>query len=431
MVIAILHKNKGLIGVVLFFSTILLLLLMEPKSPSQEFINGPIWNNINIVSNPLGVDDKKIEEWWQLRKSTNNLSKLGEILFLQKPEPKILGSDKRYQILVWKYGRSIENRHLKNFSGKRLDPFDHCPVNNCDITYIDTDLQTADIVIYHLHRIKGLQDIPKPNQRNPNQIWAFLTDESPYNTFLDHKNQMKDYNGIFNWSMSYRMDSDIPVPYGRTVLKTMSETTLQFNIVKRRDVLIAIMGSNCGGQNHRWKYVHELQKYIQVDVYGGCGDDFKKACPGHFGADCPLIDQYLFYLSFENSNCEEYVTEKLWWNAYHKNAIPIVMGSSRDSYKKLLPPDSYINIEEFASPRAMAEYILHLNKTEEYKIYYDWKRHFEVLNEHGYFGSKSYHYCRACQALNYNAKDSKVYSDLEKLWGARRDCHPAWDTWED
>lgn len=67
-----------------------------------------------------------------------------------------------------------------------------------------------------------------------------------------------------------RMDSDIPVPYGRTVLKSQP-STVQLLLNKRKDVLVAILGSNCGGKNRRWEYVKELQKYIKIDVYGGCG----------------------------------------------------------------------------------------------------------------------------------------------------------------
>ena len=40
--------------------------------------------------------------------------------------------------------------------------------------------------------------------------------------------------------------------------------------------------------------------------------------PGHFTTDCPGIEKYRFYLAFENSLCSEYITEKLWWNAYQK-----------------------------------------------------------------------------------------------------------------
>ena len=41
-------------------------------------------------------------------------------------------------------------------------------------------------------------------------------------------------------------------------------------------------------------------------------------CSGHFTRDCPDLDDYEFYLAFENSLCSEYITEKVWWNAYSK-----------------------------------------------------------------------------------------------------------------
>lgn len=118
-----------------------------------------------------------------------------------------------------------------------------------------------------MHRMKP-GDLPPRNSTRESQIWAFLTDESPHHTFMS-KNNLTNYNGVFNWSMTYRMDSDIPVPYGRTVLRKTS--IKEETISKRRDILVAIMGSNCGGNNKRWNYVKELQKYIKVDTYGGCG----------------------------------------------------------------------------------------------------------------------------------------------------------------
>lgn len=369
------------------------------------------------------IEEEKITKWWERRKNMTNLSELGKVLFQYHEEPNATNS-RNYKILVWKYGPTIENRHLKQFSGQRIDPFEYCPVKNCNITYEDKDIETADIVIFHLHRTTGLQDIPK--RTNLSQIWAFLTDESPYHTFLNSKNKLQDFNNLFNWSMTYRSDSHIPVPYGRTVLRKVANPISTLMLNKRRDVLVAIMGSNCQAKNHRWQYVNELKKYISVDVYGGCGP-MKDACPGHFGADCPALDNYLFYLSFENTNCNEYITEKLWWNAYHKDSIPIIMGSNTSSNNLLFPLDSYINVDDFAHPRALADHLLHLNRTEEFRKYYNWKKHFEILNEHGYFKSRSYHYCRICQALNYNTKETHIYTDLEDFWSEKRDCHPAWD----
>lgn len=72
------------------------------------------------------------------------------------------------------------------------------------------------------------------------------------------------------------MDSDIPVPYGRTTVLPSAEEidsslVEKWKIDKKKDVLVAIMGSNCGSHNHRWEYVKELQKHLPVDVYGSCG----------------------------------------------------------------------------------------------------------------------------------------------------------------
>lgn len=221
------------------------------------------------------------------------------------------------------------------------------------------------------------------------------------------------------------MDSDIPVPYGRTIaLQTPKSKTNHHWTDKKRDVLAAILGSNCGSNNKRWEYIKELEKYLKVDVYGKCGT---LKCEGHFQKDCPAISNYHFYLAFENSNCDEYITEKVWWNAYGKNSIPVLMGASKKSYKKLLPPNSYIDVDDFARPIDLAEYLLYINKTNQFSQFYEWKMYYDVVQEHGYFQTDSFHYCRACEALNYNDRGVKVYWNLTDFWNAKKDCRPPWD----
>jgi alpha-1,3-fucosyltransferase len=127
------------------------------------------------------------------------------------------------------------------------------------------------------------------------------------------------------------------------------------------------MVSHCSTISKRENYVAELQKYIQVDIYGECG---KLDCPK---SDCRkmLARDYKFYLAFENSKCSEYATEKLF-ACLHTDIVPVVMGGS--NYSTIAPPGSLIDTRDFASPQALAEQLLRLaNNTEDYMQHFWWK----------------------------------------------------------
>ena len=71
--------------------------------------------------------------------------------------------------------------------------------------------------------------------------------------------------------------------------------------------MVAWFVSNCNAVNNRLEYALELSKFIDVDIYGDCG--WLKC-----DVDCNqmLSEDYKFYLSFENSNCKDYITEKFY-----------------------------------------------------------------------------------------------------------------------
>ena len=66
-------------------------------------------------------------------------------------------------------------------------------------------------------------------------------------------------------------------------------------------------------RNGRLQYAQELAQYIGVDIYGACGS---LRCPRTSGGTCfDMLDtKYNFYLAFENSNCQDYITEKFFVN---------------------------------------------------------------------------------------------------------------------
>ena len=88
------------------------------------------------------------------------------------------------------------------------------------------------------------------------------------------------------------------------------------------------MSSHCPTSSRREDYVKELMKHVPVDVFGNCGDYRCGTVADAFGEVCwrdffrPI---YLFYLTMENSFCEEYITEKLY-NPLKYGLVPIVYG---------------------------------------------------------------------------------------------------------
>ncbi|CAK1547215.1 unnamed protein product [Leptosia nina] len=373
----------------------------------------------------------------RMKWSTSNL---GSLLFKFNVTDDVIlnnrrrNEDKRFIVLIWKHWAWLKNRHVYNFNNKRnKDLLSGCSVSNCLITGDNKYFDSADAVVVHIQ--KGVY--PKTTKRNSKQRWIFLSDESPFNTFsmASPRPKLAALKSIFNWSMTYRSDADIPVPYGRTIplsmpllhdvsYKFVAKLVPNWNI-KRRDKLAAILMSNCA-VSKRMKYLNELEDFLPLDVYGKCSKYHKNSCPGHFRSDCNVTASYLFYLVFENSQCREYLTEKAFNNAYEKGAIPIIMGPKVDECVDLLPPNSFLHIDQFNGPKHLAEYMISLSRDNQALLeFHRWRNNFKIVNEHGYFGTKSFHYCRVCEALNYNDGRGKVYGEDELRWflDPKKLCH--------
>lgn len=117
-----------------------------------------------------------------------------------------------------------------------------------------------------------------------------------------------------NFTASYRSDSDIVVPYDKWLyyderIRIHPQTK---NYAFGKNKKVAWFVSNCNASNERMEYAKELQKYINVDIFGMCGD---LECPKSGECLDFLTSEYKFYLAFENANCREYITEKLFTNA--------------------------------------------------------------------------------------------------------------------
>ncbi|KQJ98635.1 putative fucosyltransferase-like protein [Brachypodium distachyon] len=118
--------------------------------------------------------------------------------------------------------------------------------------------------------------------------------------------------------MTTSLSSDVPVGYF-----SWAEYDIMAPVPpKTEEALAAAFISNCGARNFRLQALEMLEKLdIKIDSYGAC----------HRNRDGKVdkvdtLKRYKFSLAFENSNEEDYVTEK-FFQSLVTGAIPVVVGA--------------------------------------------------------------------------------------------------------
>ena len=158
---------------------------------------------------------------------------------------------------------------------------------------------------------------------------------------------------------------------------------------------------------------------FQVDIYGSCG---KLKCDRSNEPACWAMTEkdYYFYLSFENSICVDYVTEK-FFNVMTKNIVPIVLGGTDYHSSTGAPPHSHINAhKDFKNPSALARHLKSLmDDPEKYAEYFWWKPYYKTTMTDGFIRAPAF--CEACRQLHEN-KEAKVYTDMEDWWVHKSRC---------
>lgn len=220
----------------------------------------------------------------------------------------------------------------------------NCRFQNCFLTnntlYFN-DVRDFDVILFNA---VNLANTNLPSSRSEEQKYIFASTESPINFPIPSR-----YKDVFNLTWTYRLDSDINFAFlvvknkkDKVIGPTKKMRWMDSNKMKQtpksiisnlrnKKTAAAWFVSHCDTPSQReifvQKLIQETSKYqLKIDIFGLCGD---QNCPKDRIEDCyALIESdYYFYLSFENSFCEDYVTEKLLTALKHF-AIPIVYGGA-------------------------------------------------------------------------------------------------------
>ena len=293
-------------------------------------------------------------------------------------------------------------------TGSRL--FTFCEFRNCEFVTNSTPVEEVDAVLIH---VKKLALLGVPQSRKQNQLWIALNNEPPTKQHI----QTLSARYEFNATSTHNTDSDIPYPYGFT--KKPEPGTGQYwkdvHLHRNKNRTVAWVVSHCYADSRREAYVAELQKHVTVDVFGRCGT---LECPEGDSCMTQIERNYKFYLSFENSISDEYLTEKVW-QAMKRYLVPVVLGGA--NYSKILPPNSYIDVANFTSPKALAGYLKQVaGNMDLYRSYFEWKRHYFVKHESAF----ETFICSMCEYMNNisSSNSIRIVPSFNKFWDRKKYC---------
>lgn len=95
-----------------------------------------------------------------------------------------------------------------------------CRPFDCKLTHDKSKLLDSDALIFHGWDMPRADKMPR--ERAPNQRWIYYSMETTYMTYI----VPEEYNGMFNWTMTYERRSDIYQPYGYYTRKPIANGKL-------------------------------------------------------------------------------------------------------------------------------------------------------------------------------------------------------------
>lgn len=282
---------------------------------------------------------------------------------------------------------------------------------NCSMTVGRGDYSNKTAVIFF-----GPLLGPLRMTKTRGQIWILHGRESPA-----HHHHLHKWRGLFNWTMTYRRDSDFPHYYGKfwkvsspsirlpSMTKKFAINVNRTKTSNSRDAKAsqaAWFVSQCRVPSRRQDYVKSLASTYPVDIFGACG---KERCSRTKEYQClsMLSENYKFYLSFENSLCRDYITEKSFKIYTHDiDTVPITRGIG-DLYSMYLPPGSFINTVGYKGINQLGHFLNYLNKNSTfYSQYFKWRKAYREY--YSVYDS----FCELCIRLH----QPDVYSRYRRLY---------------
>ena len=352
-----------------------------------------------------------------------------------------------------------EKSELEYEDGKNRIYLSQCKYKNCIFTCNKDKVKDADAILFHekdlrdqLYYDSGYLD-SLLSKRKQNQIWMLWHDEPT--SVDDNFDQIK-----FNWTLTYRLDAEISdCAYGCKYNKPKSVKneqnfktyleSLHIDFSLRKNSAFWFV-SNCESM-YRIEFTLNLKRHFPVYIYGVCSkaidlvDKYsllpatnpivrlliygftevqkffygkRSTCGSRSTCEVNNVFSNKFYLSFESTNCTNYITEK-FWRILRLGLIPVVIQPSKSIYNIVAPKDSYIHAEDFNfDSKRLADYLDRVsNDFTLYSKYFMWKQDYDIAYSAKH--AESRRMCELCTLLN--TENANIYYTSVSKW-FNREC---------
>ena len=254
-----------------------------------------------------------------------------------------------------------------------------CGHYTCKLALGQLHTSGADIAMFDEH---SLDQFFTPPKKGSHERWAFVSKEAQNHIY---KAPLAAWDGFFNYSVTYVRETEATYYSFRNHIIPRKIAVAQDFAAKyaNRTLRALWFVSHC---KDRWKlhkvwsarveYVQELSKYIPIDIY-----THHHTCRRQLGSlikntTQPMLTQYMFYLSFESTLCRDYISEKFWkvLEAFGPT-IPVALGGlSIEEYEYVAPPNSFIHVKNFSSPKALASHLKFVAEdADAFRYYHQWR----------------------------------------------------------
>ena len=309
----------------------------------------------------------------------------------------------------------------------------------CELTTGHSLIRSADVVLFHSSsHIHSFGDPRRPR----GALWVYFSMESPYADTVHGLVSTPDDRVLHNVNalFTYETFANISSGYGRAVpykghaheSAHRAQHAEPSALFARPKLAVALI-SNCAAYSLRNRRIEELRVLLgrdMIDIMGAnatCANaQFIWQCSAarDFQAQlhcCHALGRtYKFYVAIENSDCLDYITEKVWVDSFYSGMVPIVWGT-HTNYSAHLPPKSYINCADFASPSECAAHIRAVASDEAlYSSYHAWRD--KYWSDNMFYTDQWVQPKALCEYALRNGHQEKANIDVKSLRNDRRLC---------